>query len=169
MNRLSHLSHLQIRFSPDHKRAIYAVFLLLWLSGALWIGFHYFLRVPGEFGAHAHPLESWWLRLHGLAAFAALVVIGSVLPVHARRAWQLKKNRNSGLSMKLVFFWLAATGYALYYFSSDANEAWLPVLHWSVGLGLPLMLVFHIRRGRSRPKIPHKPAAAHSSHSHSKH
>jgi len=160
MNRLSHLSHLHIRFSPDHKRAMYAVFLLLWLSGALWLAFHYFLQAPGDFGPQAHPLENWWLRLHGLAGFAALVVIGSVLPVHARRAWQLKKNRRSGLSMKLIFFWLAATGYALYYFASETNAAWLPALHWSVGLGLPLLLLFHIRRGRARHKLSHKPATA---------
>ena len=158
MNRLTHL---HIRFSPDHKRYIYGVVSLLWLSGALWLGFHYFLRVPGEFGEHAHPLQAWWLRLHGLASFVALVVIGSVLPVHARRAWQLKKNRNSGLSIKIILFWLAATGYALYYFSSEANENWLPLLHWIVGLGLPLMLALHIRRGRALSRLTHKPAAAH--------
>lgn len=159
MNRLSHL---QIRFSPDHKRTIYSVFALLWASGALWIVFHYFMRVPGEFGLQAHPLENWWLRLHGLAAFASLVVIGSVLPVHARRAWQLKKNRSSGLSMKIIFFWLGATGYALYYFASESNENWLPLLHWIVGLALPLLLIFHIRRGRARSKVLHKAATAHA-------
>lgn len=159
MNRLSHL---QIRFSPDHKRYIYGVVTLLWVSGALWLLFHYFLRTPGEFGTQAHPLESWWLRLHGLAAFASLVVIGSVLPVHARRAWQLKKNRGSGLSMKVITFWLSITGYALYYFASDTNAGWLPLLHWIVGLALPLMLVVHIRRGRARAKIAHKPASAHA-------
>ncbi len=159
MNRLSHL---QIRFSPDHKRALYGVFLMLWASGVLWIGFHYFLRVQSEFGVQAHPLENWWLRLHGLMAFAALIVLGSVLPVHARRAWQLKKNRRSGLSMKIVFFWLAATGYALYYFASEANENWLPLLHWIVGLALPLLLIFHIRRGRMRHKVSHQTVTAHA-------
>jgi hypothetical protein len=73
-----------------------------------------------------------------------------VLPVHARRAWHLKKNRVSGLAMKLLLAWLAATGYALYYFATDANEAWLPLLHWVVGLAFPLLLVWHIRRGRAR-------------------
>ena len=61
-----------IRFAAPHKRALYAVFVLLWLSGALWLAFHYFLRVAAEFGATAHPLEIWWLRLHGMMGFAAL-------------------------------------------------------------------------------------------------
>ena len=141
---------LPIRLGHQHKRILYAVFLLLWASGALWLAFHYFLRVPGEFGEVAHPLEKWWLRLHGLMAFAMLVAIGSVLPIHARRAWQLKKNRRTGLAIKGVLLWMALTGYALYYFASDANEAWLPLLHWIAGLSLPLVLLLHISRGRAR-------------------
>lgn len=140
-----------IRLSARHKRALYTIVLGLWSSGALWLVFHYFMRVTGEFGETAHPLENWWLRLHGLMAFAALVAIGSVLPVHARRAWQLDKNRRSGLAMKLYLLWLALTGYALYYFLSDANEAWLPLAHWIAGLALPLAGLLHVRLGRRRP------------------
>lgn len=141
-----------IRFARPHKYALYAVIALLWLSGAGWLVFHYFLQVTGEFGVTPHPLEIWWLRLHGLTGFAVLVAIGSVLPVHARRAWHLKKNRVSGLAMELLLLWLALTGYALYYFSSDDNAAWLPLLHWIVGLTLPLMLALHIWRGRMRKR-----------------
>jgi hypothetical protein len=122
------------------------------LSGALWLTFHHFYRIPGEFGERAHPLELWWLRLHGLMAFAVLAALGALLPIHARRAWMLGKNRVTGLTMEGVFCWLAITGYALYYFASDANEAWLPLLHWIVGLPLPLMLVVHIRHGRHRAR-----------------
>lgn len=139
-----------IRLSKHHKRWLYSVFSLLWLSGSLWLVSHYFMRVQGEFGEAPHPLEIWWLRLHGLVVFAALLTLGSVLPTHAHRAWQLKKNRHSGLFMKILFLWLAMTGYALYYFADTENTDWLPLLHWIVGLSLPLMLVFHIRHGRMR-------------------
>ncbi|MDH3209754.1 MAG: hypothetical protein OEL91_05175, partial [Burkholderiaceae bacterium] len=137
-----------IRLGARHKLTLYAVFFALWGSGALWLLFHYFLRVPGDFGDAAHPLELWWLRLHGLMAFASLVAIGSVLPIHARQAWQLGKNRRSGLAMKAYLLLLAATGYALYYFTSEANEAWLPLSHWVAGLALPLVALIHIRLGR---------------------
>ncbi len=148
---MSHHHPLPIRMGSHHKRSLYAIVLALWASGALWLLFHYFLRVPGDFGDAAHPLESWWLRLHGLMAFASLVAIGSVLPIHARRAWQLNKNRRSGLSMKIYLLWLALTGYALYYFLSESNEAWLPLAHWIAGLALPLGGLMHIRLGRRRP------------------
>jgi hypothetical protein len=143
---------LPIRMSARHKRALYGIVFALWGSGALWLAFHYFLRVPGEFGDAAHPLEGWWLRLHGLMAFAALVAIGSVLPIHARRAWQLNKNRRSGVAMKAWLLWLALTGYALYYFLSESNEAWLPLAHWIAGLALPLAGALHIRLGRRRAR-----------------
>lgn len=136
-----------IRLGGRHKRVLYAVFLGLWGSGGLWLLFHYFLRVTGEFGDAAHPLESWWLRLHGLTAFAALVAVGTVLPVHARRGWQLRRNRRSGVAMKAWLLWLALTGYALYYFVSETSEAWLPLIHWIAGLALPLAALLHVRRG----------------------
>lgn len=139
-----------IRFATTHKKLLYSVFTLLWLSGALWLLFHYFLRVEGNFGIAAHPAEKWWLRLHGLMVFAVLFALGTVLPVHARRAWQLKKNRQSGVLMKSLFLWLACSGYALYYFASEANADWLPVLHWGAGIVVPLMIVMHIRLGRKR-------------------
>ena len=41
----------------------------LWLTGALWLLFHYLLKRQGWLGA-VHPLESWWLRFHGAFALA---------------------------------------------------------------------------------------------------
>lgn len=147
---MSKITPAPIRFSAPYKRRLYAVFTILWLSGAWWLATHYFMRVDGEFGEMPHPTEIWWLRLHGLMVFAVLPVLGSVLSTHAQRAWKLKKNRHTGLLMKVIFLWLGLTGYALYYFANDENAAWLPVLHWAVGLSVPLLLVLHIRRGRMR-------------------
>ena len=142
-----------IRFAATHKKFLYSVFTLLWLSGLLWLLFHYFMRIEGDFGITAHPAEKWWLRLHGLMVFAVLFALGTVLPVHARRAWQLKKNRHSGVLMSSLFLWLAGSGYALYYLASEANADWLPVLHWGVGIVVPTIIVMHIRLGRKRNPV----------------
>ena len=150
---MSKITPAPIRFSAPHKRWLYAVFTMLWLSGALWLISHYFMQVDGEFGEMPHPMEIWWLRLHGLMVFAILPVLGSVLSTHAHRAWKLKKNRHTGLFMKVVFLWMGLTGYALYYFASEENANWLPVLHWAVGLSVPLLLFVHIRRGRKRTSV----------------
>lgn len=139
-----------IRLGQRHKRQLYAVFVLLWTSGVLWLVFHYFLQSAGDFGPRPHPLENWWLRLHGLAAMLALVALGSVATNHMRLAWGRRRNLASGLAMLGYLISLAVTGYALYYFSSDANAVWLPLLHWGAGLALPVGLAFHVLAGRQR-------------------
>lgn len=152
-----------IRLEPGHKRLVYAVFALLWASGALWLAFHYFFGTEGDFGPVPHPLEKWWLRLHGLTAMFALVATGSLAANHMRLAMAHKKNRATGLPMLLLVAWLAATGYAMYYFSTDANAAWLPLLHWVAGLALPLALAAHLVAGRRHTRRAqrhaHQPAA----------
>lgn len=141
-----------IRLGSRHKRLAYAAFALLWTSGALWLLFHHFLRIEGDFGPEAHPLEAWWLRLHGLMAMLALLAIGSLATNHMRLAWNRRKNLRTGLPMLVLTAWLAATGYALYYFSSDDNAAWLPLLHWITGLALPAGLSIHVLAGRQHPR-----------------
>jgi hypothetical protein len=139
-----------VRLSVRHRRVLYASFVVLWLSGALWLLFHYFLQRAGAFGNEPHALEPWWLRLHGLAMMIALIGAGSVLVHHAQRAWRLGKNRFFGGLLTGVLLWLAVSGYALYYFAGDDNRAWLPLLHWLPGLLLPLVVVSHVRRGQRR-------------------
>lgn len=154
------MSKAVIRLGPRHKKLLHAGFALLWLSGALWLAFHYFFRIQGDFGPEPHPLQVWWLRLHGLMAMAALALAGSLAPNHIRLAVNRRKNQRSGMPMLGLTVWLAATGYALYYFPTDDNANWLPHLHWIAGLALPLMLVLHIRMGRRRVA----PASVQSQH-----
>jgi len=139
-----------VRLGNQHSRWLYAVFALLWLSGLAWILFHYFMQVPGNFGPRPHPLQHWWLRLHGLAAMLSLIALGSVLPHHVRGAWTLARNRMAGAVLMLVLIWLVCTGYALYYLVGAVGEDLLSLLHWIPGLLLPPVLWLHIRRGRAR-------------------
>ena len=76
-----------------------------------------------------------------------LLGFGSVLIFHVARAWRLRRNRWWGAVFTASAAWLTLTGYALYYFASDANAAWLPIAHWLPGLLIPLAFVAHIRRG----------------------
>jgi hypothetical protein len=143
---------LPIRMGSRHRWWIYAVFTALWVSGLLWLLFHYFVQVQGNFGPRPHPLEHWWLRLHGLAAMLTLIALGSVLPQHMRGAWEMARNRMRGTCLIIVMVWLTLTGYALYYFTTADNQAWLSLLHWLPGLAVPLLLWEHIRRGRNQAR-----------------
>jgi hypothetical protein len=137
-----------MKLSTGHRRWIYWSGTALFISGALWLLFHYFVRTHGQFGETAHPLEVWWLRLHGGFAMLVLVVIGSLLPVHVRRGWHQRKNLLAGWILGVLALLLIASGYALYYIGDEMTRPWISALHWVLGLGAPLVLAWHVWRGR---------------------
>jgi len=137
------------------RRAIYAAFGLIALSGIAWLAAHYLLAEAGEFGASEHPLAHWSLVAHGIGAYLLLWLVGSLWPLHMRLAWRLHRNRTTGLVMGALLSSLALTGLWLYYGSIDAREG-VSLAHWLLGLGLVPLLVLHIVIGRSRPAPPQR-------------
>ena len=140
--------HGHYALSPGHLRFVVATAVLLALTGALWLVGHFFLAHADEFGASRHPLEGWALTAHGAAAMAFLVVIGTLLPVHARRAWHAGLNHRSGLTMLGAAAFLVLTGYGLYYAGSELLRPWLSLGHWIVGLSAVPALWLHAILGR---------------------
>jgi len=136
-----------------HQAYLYATGALLVLSGALWLLFHYFVRIPGEFGEKPHAIEPVLLIIHGLFAAAFLIGFGSVLPGHVRRAWNGRRNRISGSIFFALLTILIASGYALYYTGDESARIAISALHWVVGLGIPALMGWHIWRGRAWRKI----------------
>ncbi len=114
------------------------------VTGCGWLLCHYGLADAGEFGALPHPLEALWLKLHGAAGMLALVLFGSLLPSHMLRAWSQRRGRATGGSLAGLFALLSVTGYGLYYVGGESFRAWISVVHWAVGLGVPLLLAAHV-------------------------
>ena len=115
----------------------------LWLSGGLWLIYHFYLRRPGPWGPEPDMLEPWWLKLHGLFAFATLWLIGLLCGLHIVRAWQSGRRRWSG---SLLLAWLLAltlTGYLLIYAGDDGAWGLLSPAHWIAGLALPAVYGVH--------------------------
>lgn len=136
------------QLGPQHRRLTYACFILLWVSGLLWLVFHYFMSAVSEFGVGPHPQQLWWLKLHGLAAMGALVIFGSLMPGHIRKAWQHRKNYVSGVAMVTSMIALALTGYALYYVGGEQWRPLISIVHWLWGLAMAPLIVLHIGLGR---------------------
>lgn len=106
-----------------------------------------FGEVETEFGPGPHPAQAWLLRAHGAFAFASLLTLGALLPVHAKRAWRAAKNRRNGVFLLAIIAVQIVTGYLLYY----ADERWrarAEWLHLGLGLALPALLLAHILTGR---------------------
>ena len=149
MNRTDHSQrHHAHRLVRWQRFALYASGAALLLTGAAWLLLHYSLGA----GDLPHPLEAWSLRLHGLAAFAGLFVLGVLAAAHIPQGWRLSHRRrwagqrSSGVLLCVVGAVLALTGYLLYYFSSEAVRPALGWAHTFAGLAMGVLIASH-RRG----------------------
>lgn len=132
-----------VRLALRRRRLVYGVGTGLWLSGVLWLVFHYFMRREGEFGPMPNPLEHWWLVAHGLFAFMALWLFGLLWGQHIAGAWRTGRSRISGWFLFGVLAVLIASGYLLYYAGGDETRSIVSPIHWIVGLALPLPFLVH--------------------------
>ncbi len=143
-----------MRLSKTHERWIYVISGVLFLSGVGWLVAHYFFAPANEFGVTAAPSEPWWLRIHGAAAMAALIVFGTLFPGHIARAWAFGQNLKSGLTMIGILAALILTGYGLYYAGDEETRPWISLVHWGVGIVAVAGLITHVRLGKRRSPSP---------------
>jgi hypothetical protein len=127
-----------VRIGRRRRLGLYIVGLGLWLSGGLWLVYHYWMVQQGEFGPQTNPLEPWWLKLHGAFAFAAIWVFGLLWGVHVTAAWPHGRRRWSGAAMTGVLLLLMLSGYLLYYVGEETARSYVSIVHWTVGLACPL-------------------------------
>jgi hypothetical protein len=133
-----------------HRKTLYAVFAVLFLSGVAWYFLHNGLAWGLDNDGPRNPFEAFLLKLHGAAAMAALLVLGSLVPQHLKWAWQNRENRRTGALMLSAQALLVLTGYALYYSGDEDVRVFASDLHLIIGVGFPLVLVWHIIEGRRR-------------------
>jgi hypothetical protein len=138
-----------VRLDRPQRLGLYAIGLGAWLSGGLWLFFHYLVAHQGEFGSSRHPLEAWWLMVHGAFAVAVTWMFGLLWGVHVVRGWSSRRRRRSGILLVGLLAWLTLSGYLLYYLGNEHLRATASLLHWSTGLASPVALAAHRLRARS--------------------
>lgn len=132
-----------IRLPAPRRIGVYVVSAAVWMTGLLWLVFHYFLQRDGEFGREPNPLEPWWLKLHGAAAFGALWIFGLLWGVHVLNGWSAGRRRWSGGALFAAFALLIVSGYLLYYAGDEGLRDVVGVAHWVIGLGAPAAFIWH--------------------------
>lgn len=138
--------------SRSRRWSLYIISAGVWLSGGLWLLFHYFLVKQGEFGPVTNPLEPWWLKLHGVFAFAAVWIFGLLWGIHIAKLWPHKRRRQSGGFLTGVFALLIVSGYLLYYVGDDRIRPLISTLHWGIGLVGPVFFGWHrLKRRKVQP------------------
>jgi succinate dehydrogenase/fumarate reductase cytochrome b subunit len=99
-----------------------------------------------------HPAEAWAMRLHGLAGFAALFLLGALAAAHIPQGWRVSGRlrwagqRQSGLALCFLGAALVLSGYLLYYFAPEAVRPTLGWAHAGAGLAMAGVWVAHRRR-----------------------
>lgn len=130
--------------------SVYVSFGLLLVTGIAWLALDTWVRVQGDFGLEHHPAEHWVLIAHAIGAYAFLLVLGAMAPVHIPLGWHQRRNLASGIALLSICGLLGLTALGLYYIGEDVMRSWTSLIHWAVGLAaLPALLV-HVTRGRSR-------------------
>ena len=152
---MSIVIHKSGRLGRRRRLALYLIGAGVWITGGVWLLFHYFLGKQGEFGPVENPLTPWWLRLHGAFGFAAIWIFGLLWGTHITVTWPRRRRRRSGGVLAGVFIFLIVSGYLLYYVGDDTARPIISVLHWGIGLVCPLFFFLHrLRLSRRRSRNP---------------
>lgn len=147
------------QLEPRHRWITAAVYGLLFTSGFLWWWADESMEEAGKTLAWAEAAKPWLLRVHGAAVMAFLVVLGTLLMVHVRKAWPSGVNRASGVLLGSWILVQILTGYGLSYFGDDALRDRAGQIHISLGLLSPLVVGGHVFWGRRRMRRKSSSAA----------
>lgn len=119
----------------------------LLITGCAWLLLHYFCQREGDFGPEMNPLEPWMMTLHGLFVIPALLATGAMFVAHIPKGWDHKAQRLPGIVLCAVLAVLIVSGYLVYYAGGETLRAWNSLVHWSVGLALPVSFLWHYLNG----------------------
>jgi hypothetical protein len=131
--------------------SVYMTLGLLIATGIVWLLLDNFVRVEGEFGPEHHPAEHLVLIVHGVAAYAFLIIGGAMIPVHITLGWNTRRHLKSGLTLAGTCLILGLTALGLYYMSDEISRNWVSITHWVLGLvAIPALIVHALIGRRSR-------------------
>ena len=137
-----------LQLSPRHRRILHVVSLVLLLTGAAWAWVHR-LDDAGRAGAALRELKPLLMKGHGFAALGFVLLLGTLLPGHVRRAWHARKNRSNGAFFLTAVGLLTLSGYFQYYLGDESWRNATSFFHLWLGLAAPGLLIWHIRQGRA--------------------
>jgi len=133
---------------PRVRRLLYALGLLLLLSGICWAWLNH-LDESGQANELLRSTKTWLIALHGFSAVTFVLLLGALLVSHVRRAWRAGKNRRDGAMFLASAGLLALSGYALYYIGNEGLRAAVSLFHLWLGVAAPVLLYWHMRSGKT--------------------
>lgn len=83
------------------------------------------------------------MTTHGISSSLLVFLLGTIFVGHVKVGWILKKNTTTGVGNLLVLSLLTITGWGLYYGSENLRDTTV-LLHWTLGIGMALLLSLHL-------------------------
>lgn len=124
-----------MRLRLVQKSVVWTTIAVVALTGLAWFVLHDLVEhEPGE-------TERLLLMLHGISAYATLIVMGSLLPLHVRSGWHRRRKRWTGGTTLATLVLLAVTGLILYYGGEQTRETarWI-----HIGIGIACVALFPV-------------------------
>lgn len=140
------------RLARWHRLLLYGVSAVLLVTGSVWLAVHY--TVGAGTGELPHPAEIWAVRLHGMAAFVALFMLGLLAAGHVPQGWRIASRhrrvvqRRTGTGLCGLAGLLVFTGYLLYYFAPESLRPTMGWLHSIIGFTMAAVGMVHGSRLR---------------------
>jgi hypothetical protein len=144
------------RLGRWHVTAIIAALVATALTGVLWFIRHDLIASEPD------EVQRLLLAGHGVAAYAAVLVFGSVLALHVRAGWRSGRNVASGIVLATVMTILSVTALWLYYGGEESRD-WARCVHIGAGLlgiaaaPVHVALGWRLRRRASRRSVDGAP------------
>lgn len=125
-----------MRLGVWQKSAVYVTAAAVGGSGLIWFVAHDLIDNEST------DITRALLTMHGVASYALLVALGSLLPLHVRSGWRHRRNILTGLATLAMMVILGATALVLYYGSEETHAAarWI---HLGFGLFSVVLLPIH--------------------------
>jgi hypothetical protein len=118
------------------RTAVLASVIVVSLTGIAWFVLHEV--VAGDWTDSTQLL----LTLHGISAYALLVAVGSLLPLHVRAGWLRRRNILTGVTVTAIMAVLGVTALMLYYGGEETQSAakWV---HLAFGFACVVLFPVH--------------------------
>lgn len=131
------------RAIKDLKKPLYIITLIMITSGLIWLYFDYFIEVETDFGLSHHPLQKWFLKIHGLGSAVFLFIFGMTYVLHVQKTLKDPDRKISGWANLIFWTLMIVSGYSLLYLASEDLREYMAIFHWGLGILSVVMLFFH--------------------------
>lgn len=125
------------------RLGVYLIVGALWSTGCAWLCLDQFFGQRGPFGNTPHPLAAPLLLVHGVTAIASMYLFGWITAHHLLRWWTAGLRRFSGATLAGTLALLIASGFALFFLSSDAWQRYAAAVHDVLGIAVTLFAIQH--------------------------